>query len=333
MKKFSLILTLMVIGYVAYHFGSDLPKEKPLGKVSLPKKEAFRAVAPELPELKDIMPSAEELDEVTQKIVGFDPSLNFWQRNNLVWELKNRKLTKKDFEAFFAFLSRNPEGEGSQLSWHSLKNDLLVLLIDDGRYKESMAKLMNDIINDEQQHSVMREYVLQYTTDYFERHWLDKFSGKPITKYSEIDKFQQAEMIKTMIDALKWPEGPIAGTALIRLHEISQTFKIVDDLKINAETKRMVIDPTTSESSRMAAISIAVERNLDGLEQEILQMAFNETESPMLRISALNALTIMTEDENISERISREILNDKNCDKRVLNAAQLSIKKLTKKKG
>ena len=35
----------------------------------------------------------------------------------------------------------------------------------------------------------------------------------------------------------------------------------------------------------------------------------------------------MTEDENISERISREILNDNNCDKRVLNAAQLSIKK------
>ena len=64
------------------------------------------------PELKHLMPPQDELDEITQKVVGFDTTLNYWERNRLVWKLRKRKLTQKDFEAFFAFL-KMPFVEGN----------------------------------------------------------------------------------------------------------------------------------------------------------------------------------------------------------------------------
>ncbi|MCM8534664.1 MAG: hypothetical protein NE334_01870 [Lentisphaeraceae bacterium] len=335
MRNYLLItLSIATFGLLAFFLGQNAVPGNPVelgGSIAETKVQRISEL--ELPELKDIMPPIDQLSELTQKIIGFDADLNIRERNKLVWQLRHENLTKQDFEALFTFLKRHPEKQVDQLFWHSLKNDLLVILIDDGRYKESMAELISDIINDNQQHAVMREYTLQYTVDYFERHWLDQLSTKATKNYSKVDKTQQSEILKSMYKALNWPEGPIAGTSLIRLHEISQKFSFVDQGIIDKETKRMVLDSLTSESSRMAAISIAAERNILILESEVEYMAFNASESIQLRMCALSALTHLSKNDQILDRITKEIINDTNCDKRLLKAAQMSLMKLINRKG
>ena len=332
--KIKITLSIITVSLLAFLLGINaLPERVIEFDPIIAKRKAEVVPKIELPEFKDMMPPIDQLSELTQKIIGFDPDLSTRQRNKLVWQLRKSKLTKIDFEALFVFLKQNPTEPGNQLSWHSLKNDLLVILIDDGRYKELMAQLMNDIINDDLQHSVMREYVLQYTSDYFERHWLDKLSSKEIGNYSNVDRAQQNKMLETMYNALNWPEGPIAGTSLIKLHDISQKFSCVDQHRIDQETKRLVLDSSISESSRMAAFSIAAERNLNGLEKEVANIAFDSNSKVILRMTALNALIQLTPKESTLERINSEILNDESCDKRLLKAAKMSLKKILKEKG
>lgn len=332
-KTIYITLTLLIVGIIAYNLGIKGAKINIETSSSVFDKS--KRVVPELklPVLKYTMPHIDELDEITQKIVGFDSGLSFTERSKLVKKLRERKLTKKDFEAFFTFLRQNPLKPGNQLTWHSLKNDLLVTLIDDGRYKESMGHLMNSIINDQKQHVVMREYVLQYTTDYFERHWQDRFSAKELTNYSSEDVFQQSQMIKTMYKALHSSNGPIAGTALIRLHELSQGFSFVDQEEINRETERILSDRHSAESSRMAALSIVVERGLVDLKKVVERITFDRNESVMTRVTALSALGKYPINERTLTRISNEIINDQSCDKRLQRAAKFSIDEILRRRG
>ena len=335
MKNIILLsLFMIMIGVMGYFFAKESSYPHPIGhtvnniKVKPHKNKEKQKL--QLPQLLNKMPHIEELDEITQQVIGMNPDLSLRSRNKLVWQLRNRDLTQKDFEALFIFLKQNPNSPGNHLFWHSLKNDLLVIIINDGRYKESVALLMNEIINDDQQHPVMREYTLQYVTDFFERHWINKLTSKEISNYSKVDELQQKKLLATMYRSLKWPDGAIAGTALIKLHELSQQFPIVNKEKLNQETKRMIYDNFTSESSKMAALSIAADRRLKNCSEEIERISFDQSESTIIRMSAVNALAKLSKDEYIIERIKTEILSNKNSDDRLINAAQMTLNKQLK---
>ena len=208
MKKFTYIgILLFAVALLAFFMGrNSAPIEEVETTASKPLRAAKRKPVklPQiaLPNLEYTMPLQESLDEITQKLVGFDESLSISQRNDIVWELRKRTLRPEDFRALYTFLKTNPKEEGPQLSWHSLKNDLLVFVIDDGRYKESTAQLMIDIINDPEQHQVMREYTLQYVTDFFERHWVNRSPGRELEpkELSSIDEQLQDAMLKNNVE-------------------------------------------------------------------------------------------------------------------------------------
>lgn len=328
MKKIPIIfLFLLVLAFCAYYVGNQSKELISTPEVKLLTKSKKPIDEPALPSLSSIMPNQHELDEVTQKIVGFMPELSYRERNLLVWQLRNRDLTKKDFEACFSFLKRNPEKAGKQLSWHSLKNDLLVILIEDGRYKESMAKLMVDIISDDQQHPIMREYTLQYTTDYFERHWLD-IKGVEQEKYSEMDKQIQAEILIAMKQSLtESSQGPVAGTSLIRLHELAENFDFVDHKIVDDGIIRMVQDETVSESSKMAAISLVAERNLPELENNLTDILWDKNSSVLLRMASMNALAKLNPNEEFVNKLNSVFIDQELVDKRLKRSAEMILKK------
>ena len=95
-------------------------------------------------------------------------------------------------------------------------------------------------------------------------------------------------MLNTLVNSQQWPEGPIAGTALISLHELSHKFQFVDQKVIDHEAKRMITETETSESSRFAALSVAGERQLVnlGILQEIQEIALSDHEAVQIRMSA-----------------------------------------------
>lgn len=331
MKKLSVILLLSLVIVLAYYFGGLSTDDRALKvKALVPSKPTKLAIPKiELPEVKSEFPPVETLDSVTAQVVGFDASLSLDQRSSLVWRLFKRELRKNDFQAIYAFLKSYPETEERQQHYHSLKNDLLVTLIDDGRFKESTGQIMLEIINDRQQHEVMREYVLQYVTDYFEKHWLDP---QKLNSMSDYDNLLQQSFLDTMWEMVSSNEGPIAGTSLIRLHDLSKNFDIVGQEKVDGVAKWMAIDSTVPPSSRMAALSIISEKKIVEVASDVRFMAFDSSLNIPLRMSALNTIGKLNPDKSLVDQIQKEILNDKSSSK-YLKAKALEVMKICEKEG
>ena len=341
MKKFIYIAILLAgVGLTAFFLGRnsagevvvETPSSKPVRAV---KRKPVKIPELNLPSLEYTMPAMDQLDEVTQKLVGFDDSISISDRNDVVWNLRKRNLRPEDFRAFYTFLKTNPEKDGPQLAWHSLKNDLMVFVIDDGHYKESTAQLMMDIINDPEQHEVMREYTLQYTTDFFERHWVNRSPARDLEpkELSSTDQKLQDAMLKTMWNMLDSAEGPIAGTSLIRLNELGEYIPNISQAKIDKETERMALENFIPVSSRMAALSVATERKMHHLKDQIADIAFDESVSVSLRMSALHSVSTMEPGEEFIERLSKDLINNQKANKLVKRAAELALKKLQKTRG
>ena len=341
MKKFVYIAILLAgVGITAFFLGRNSTGEivvealssKPVRAV---KRKPVKNPELNLPNLEYTMPAVDLLDEVTEKLVGFDDSISISNRNDMVWDLRKRNLRPEDFRALYTFLKTNPEKDGPQLAWHSLKNDLLVFVIDDGRYKESTAQLMIDIINDPEQHEVMREYTLQYTTDFFERHWVNKSPARGLgpKELSSTDQKLQDAMLKTMWNMLDSVQGPIAGTSLIRLNEMGEYIPNISQAKIDKETERMALGNFIPVSSRMAALSVATERKMHHLKDQIADIAFDESVSVSLRMSALHSVSTMEPGEEFVQKLNEEIINSQNANKLLKRAAQMTLKNLKKTRG
>lgn len=341
MKKFIYIaIVLAGVGITAFFLGRNSTgahsvMEKPARPVRAVKRTPIKIPELNLPVLENTMPAIDQLDDLIQKLVGFDGSISISERNDMVWDLRKRNLGPEDFRALYTFLKTNPEQDGPQLAWHSLKNDLLVFVIDDGRFKESTAQLMIDIINDPEQHEVMREYTLQYTTDFFERHWVNKSPSREVEskELSSIDQKLQDAMLKTMWNMLDSQKGPIAGTSLIRLSELAEYMPTISQAKIDKETERMVIENYSPVSSRMAALSVASERKMHHLKNQIADIAFDESVSVSLRMSALHSASTMEPGEEFIEKLSKNLINNQKANKLLKRAAVLALQKLQKTRG
>lgn len=338
MKKLLLIiLSLSLVGVVSYKFFSTEEVEK-VDKPNLPAEVVEKVKKVERPEVKLTqlefeMPAEEDLDDLTKTLVGLTGE-DVLERNRKVFELRNRALKKMDFQAIYTFLKQEPKEEGSNLRLHSLKNDLLVFVIDDGRYKESTAKLMLEIVNDPYQHEVMKEYTFQYFTDYFEKNWLSGGLVKSEkSELTDVEKALQNKMISTLWNALEEEAGPIPGTALIKLNDISKRFSVVDTVKLEKATEEMIKNSNMPNASRMAALSIAAERNMHELAQVAQEIALSKDVGISLKMSALHTASVMKPDEEFQKQIKEEFIENEQAHRLLKRAALKALKKINSGRG
>ena len=326
-------LLLFVLGGAAYFIGSFSVEEVTNAKkiIRAQKKSEVVSLKLELPKLAVGSPSPDTLAEITNDIINLNNGLTYLERNDLVMKLNQETLTQNDFHAFYNFLRMPPPDEGAQLFWHSIKNDLLVFIIDDGRFKESTGYVMLEIINDENQHEVMREYTLQYITDFFERHWLTKKGEKRSSSKNDIEL--QEYFLESMWNVLSEPNGPVAGTSLIRLNDLSKNFSLVDEENINLATEKMLLDTGMSNSSRMAAVSVVKDRELLALGDSLFTIVSNELVNASLRMAALHTISIIDPNARFNAYIKTEFIENKEADKRLKRAAILAQKNINKNRG
>ncbi|MCH2209579.1 MAG: hypothetical protein MK132_27485, partial [Lentisphaerales bacterium] len=210
-----------------------------------------------------------------------------------------------------------------------------VFTIEDGRFKESTGQMMLDIINEPSRHKVMREYTLQYTVDFFEKHWKNSpLSSKPtkLKLASVSDQNLQKQFIKTMWNMLDSADGPIAGTSLIRLHDIGKSFSIVDQDKLADKIQRIVTDDLAADSTKMAALSLAAERQQINLADSAMNIAVDNSLNLPLRMSALHTASQLNSSSDFINRIRR--LSNDNASHRILRrAAQQILNKLNTTRG
>ena len=207
------------------------------------------------------------------------------------------------------------------------------MTIDDGRYKEQTAQVMIDIITSPEQHPVMREYVLQYTTDYFERHWLDRRTMQEKSDFSAIDQQYQTALLTAMWTAVQDRDQSVAATALVRLHELSTRFSFVDRDKVTATTIRLIKDDTTPESSHMAALRVAAARRLSAVREEAENIVTNASYSVAVRMAAMHTAVTMEPGEKFIDSLVSDFIKNKDADKRLKKAATLLLKKLSNRKA
>ncbi|MCM8530852.1 MAG: hypothetical protein NE330_06810 [Lentisphaeraceae bacterium] len=338
MKKSYIIVTLLLLGAGSYYLGtrSSLDELKTDSSKVVRSHKKKRVVNPvlSLPSFSYDMPKVELLSPLGKTVVGIDTDLNYVERAELVWKLRDEVLTEADFKAFYTFLITPPKEEGNQLILHSLKNDLLVFVIDDGRYKESTAKFMLDVLNDKNQHQVMREYTMQYITDFFERHWLTQ--GVKVNekrKFSQSDLDLQITMVTTMWDLLNHQKGAMAGTALLRLNDLSKNFSFIDRDRLEDETARLIESSSVPPSSKMAALSIAEIKKLDYLKPHVQKIALSDDGDISLRMAAIHTLSTLESSDDLLSILENEFIEKKGIDSRLKIAAEYAVKKLKKTRG
>ena len=326
MKRYSIALALSIIAIFAYYIPQILNPEVELrrSRSEAPKnsKRTRRHSTPKVPVFDFKMPAKGALQSSVQQITGLTGSLSIDARIDLVHDLKNKTLKAADFEALFTFLKARPKVKVDELHWHSLKNEIMIFTINDGRFKESQAKILEDIVLDDSQNEILREYVLQYIPEYFQKQWQGK------TEYSPIDRQIMTSLVAMLWQVQDEKSGPIAGTALIALHDLSPDFDLITAEQVKKGTRKL-LRPSTPEASRMAAFSIAKERSMSDVLPLAEEVCFDDAESVSLRMAALNTAFSLQPNEDFFEKVKTFGKLDE-LDPRLKRAAAILIKRNNK---
>ena len=263
---------------------------------------------------------AKHIDDISPGILfitGLDhDSTRYVERNRMVNRLDFKKIQEVDLLALINFLDQKPPGEGTQLAFHSLKNDIMSHLIDTGRYQGHLAhKMIQDMTND-QTHPVWREYIAQYIPD--------------LIAAIDLNDVQNVKQIDALIDAL-WqvseePIGALAGSAILGLHELSKDLAQIDSKRLNELIADMALSSNFEPASRMGAVDLLrQEKNRESL-PTLKELCFDDAESTTLRMAAINAAYHLSDQDEIFKQELRAMNHNEDLDSRL----QTVIKKLVK---
>jgi hypothetical protein len=95
--------------------------------------------------------------------------------------------------------------------------------------------------------------------------------------------------LDTLWEAIEERGGSIPGTALLGLHQISETSPDIDSRQLDDSALRMVRDRTVGDLTRVTALQVCAERGVSQALPEALALAERASTVP-LQISALSAV-------------------------------------------
>ena len=86
-------------------------------------------------------------------------------------------------------------------------------------------------------------------------------------------------------------------------------------------------------ASRMAALSVAVERNMHHLSEVAQTITLSKDAGISLKMSALHTACKMNPNDEFLEQIKQEFIENEQAHRLLKRAAQIAIKKITKERG
>ena len=240
----------------------------------------------------------------------------FVQRNLLLHKLELKHLQEQDLIALLNFLKQEPTGEGRHLAFHSLKNDIMSLLIESGHLQEQLAATMLDDMKNQEAHAVWREYIVQYTPDLI--------AAIDLNHAAAVN--QSDQLIKALWQVSTETSGALAGTALLSLHALSHDFTPRDSLKLNQLIKQVALSPDTAAASRMGAVDLLRQvKAVDSL-PELKELCFDDNESATLRMSAINATYHLSGQDELFKQELQVLYQEDDLDPRLQSVIKNLIK-------
>ena len=236
-------------------------------------------------------------------------------------KIKKMKMTRADFNALTGFLKDSPSKDSNYLGLHSLKNEIIEAMIANGAFVKELGDEFLNILEDDNQHPVIVDYVLQYIPEYFNVRW------------NKSESHEQQEIVKTLYSLMDRQDDSIAGTALNSLVALSEIYPIVDQEILSAKAFAMADNTTLTQASRCAALHYIGRSDSDEADEILENLSFDTFTPVMVRMVALSSLTnhaAANEKDlnNLTERIQKEILSASNEDRRLITAAKAATENL-----
>ena len=247
------------------------------------------------------MPDMNELSPKVSFIVGLEDAVSFIARDREALDIDPNKLTKNDYQALMAFMDQQPGEHDDTLKFHSLKNSILILLIKSGRYKYDLGYKMIEMVDAHKQDPVWKEYTVQFIPEYFEKH----LSGNHL---NHEEKDIMNKMIDIMWNATQVQEGALAGTALMKLNQLSNDNPIDQNRII--ESAERVLTGTFDDASQMGAIDVLLQNHSVEHFALLNNLTFDNSAPVTVRMIAMNAASRLSNDQSFLERLKEEILTD-----------------------
>lgn len=241
-------------------------------------------------------------------VLGADKeNTNLIARNRMILRMDPQDdYVDSDLLALIEFIAEPAPGEGSQLAYHSLKNDTLSFLIETGRHQELLNDKMLSVMEDRETHQVWREYIAQYLPDFYVK--LDQ---------SLIGNAQEKIMasLKAMTSE---PVGALAGTSLMSLQRIQQETGAITAQEVIELSQRNLNDFNMESAAKMGALAVLTEYQDYNSYEIIEKILMDDNESVTLRMAAINAAYRLQDNHQIWLQDLENNLDLQQSDKRLL---------------
>jgi hypothetical protein len=256
-----------------------------------------------------------EISPHVRTIIGLDKS-DFNTRRAAMKKL-TRELPEGDIKALKLFLDfRYKDNNGERLLvFEGFKNDALDVLLRQEKLPPGVGIQLVEMFRDTSHSDVWRDYCIQYLATYCRRKW-------PARK--QLPDYPESQAIEQMYwDAAEQADKSFAGTALIGLNTLSQTFTNIPTKKVEEIAVSLAKSDSTAEPTRITALIMASKMGRAEVVPEA-RMLSQIGDTTTLRMAAIASLGRLGSKEDIE--LVRSLLESP--EKRIVKTAKSALQRL-----
>lgn len=216
---------------------------------------------------------------------------SFSSKNGELITLRADGIDDAECAALMSFLAtRKLNDDGSEDLYHlSLKNDALICLIEHRPLPAGLGKLMIEVVQDEAEGPIWREYVLQYYPDFYRASWPVGEAHAPSAGQDRL------AMQRSIAAAIFHEDTGLGGTALIVLENLAADYPEFQGDILKRACRQIVNSDATCLASQITALSMMSE-DPEGADVDIAStIAKDGTKELTLRMAAAGRLAHWSE--------------------------------------
>ncbi len=190
-------------------------------------------------------------------------------------------LSRADCETLYAFLRQKTTDE-KLARMASIKNSVMNLLARQPLPPQPWDSVLQAIVEDEDQHAVIRDYALQHLFEYYE-------AAVHNNRAAKLGATRRAELQELFWSALERKSESLAGTALLALFHLSAIEPAVDRQRVLGKSLELLEAADAGDLARITAFQVCARAG----ESRALAQAVSAAETAQtipLRVAAIAAV-------------------------------------------
>ena len=215
-------------------------------------------------------------------VSGFVSDILDVQRSTLertpeIMRLRQKKLSKADERALLAHLSKIHTNESQ-----AIKNDIIEHMVRYGANQKQVGDTLLEILSNDSQDKVIREYILQYIPEYYTGRWI------PDGDWGDFEDADRQKFNKLLWEMTDLVEGSMAGGALFALYRLSDKYIDLNQEEIFNKSLEVLVDPSYMNPNRMGAVQILSFSNNEKYFHAAKEIVLDNSQPTLLKVTAMH---------------------------------------------